>query len=65
MSWTLLGLVVLLVASWWVGWRVYLRLWGYQRGHYRRCEHCGQPYKDQPTYCPHCGEVVAHWSNRR
>jgi len=61
----LLGLVVLLVLSWWVGWRLYLHLWLRQRGKVKRCIYCGDFYRGEPTYCPHCGEVVARWSNRR
>jgi ribosomal protein S27AE len=65
MSSTLLGLIILLVVSWWLGWRLYLHLWGYQHKQFKRCPHCNQPYRGSLTYCPRCGEVVAQWSNRR
>jgi hypothetical protein len=60
-----LGLILLLVVSWWIGWRVYWHLWLKQRGEAKECFHCGRLYRGDPTYCPHCGEVVARWSSRR
>jgi uncharacterized paraquat-inducible protein A len=65
MNLALLGLIVLLCASWWVGWRIYLHFWVDQHNPINRCEHCGQIYRSQLTYCPRCGAVVARWSNRR
>lgn len=32
---------------------------------YHRCPHCKSFYRGEATYCPHCGQVVARWSNRR
>lgn len=32
---------------------------------YHQCPHCRSFYRGAVTYCPHCGQVVAHWSNRR
>lgn len=35
------------------------------RDDYRQCPHCKSFYKGEVTYCPHCGGLVARWSNRR
>lgn len=32
---------------------------------YHQCPHCRSFYRGDGTYCPHCGQVVARWSNRR
>lgn len=32
---------------------------------YQQCPHCRSFYRGDATYCPHCGQVVARWSNRR
>ncbi len=62
----LIGAALLFVLIWWVGWRLYLHLWLKQRGQVKECIHCGRYYRGDPTYCPHCGEVLLpQWSNRR
>lgn len=60
----LLGAVVLFAACWWIGWRAYLYFLS-RRGMTRKCPHCGHYIKNNPTYCPNCGEVVSRWSSRR
>ncbi|MCS7197961.1 MAG: hypothetical protein NZ930_04685 [Candidatus Bipolaricaulota bacterium] len=32
---------------------------------YHQCPHCKSFYRGAVMYCPHCGQVVARWSNRR
>jgi uncharacterized C2H2 Zn-finger protein len=33
--------------------------------HWLVCPHCGHFYREGLTFCPNCGEVVAHGSGRR
>ncbi len=67
MSLEFLGLILWLVVSWWIGWRLYWHFWLRQRPQKELCTHCGNLYVDlgDRTYCPHCGQLVVRWSNRR
>jgi hypothetical protein len=56
--------VVILVLVLFLGAR-YFMLSRMKSDTYHQCPHCRSFYRGDVTYCPHCGQVVARWSNRR
>jgi hypothetical protein len=64
MNWRFLVLVLVFGGLLLLGARYFI-LSRMKSDEYHQCPHCRSFYRGEVTYCPHCGQVVSRWSNRR